>query len=374
MRIGIDARFYGPRVGGGGIGRYTQQLVDHLQTIDQEHDYVLFLKKDNFHECKITNPRFEKVMADVHWYGLKEQIVMPRLIRRSRVDFIHIPHWNVPLFCPVPFLTTIHDLILIEDRHSARSSTRNPLLHGFKYAGFRTILETAIHASKHIFTVSQFSKQAILKHFGIKTDKITVTYNGILPLPASRSVRLRDMGVYEPYYLYVGNAYPHKNLEMMIEAFSVFALAHPHTQLVIAGRRDVFSRKLEMHAQKLGIDPHRIIFVDLPSDEQISALYKHAELFIFPSRLEGFGMPPLEALQCGTPAAISSAGPLPEIVGDLAEYFDPDDMRRLAEIMLLRAKKPDLFAVDSHKVKNKLSLYNWKDMAAKTLEVYKTFR
>ncbi len=373
MRIGIDARFFGPTTGGGGIGRYVEELITHLQIIDQENDYVLFLKKDNFHECKITNHRFKKVMADVHWYGLREQFTMPRLIKRARLDFIHYPHWNIPLFSPIPFFVTIHDLILIEDRHSARSSSRNPIIHGFKYAAFRTVLETAIHSSRHIFTVSNYSKQSLLKHFGIKPEKITVTYNGIKQFSASKSVDLYKLGVYEPYFLYVGNAYPHKNLDVMLEAFALFSKKTPHIQMVIAGRRDIFSHALEKRARTLGIKNDRLRFIDLPTDEEIATLYKKAALFVYPSRLEGFGMPPLEALMHSTPVAAAHASSLPEILGNAAIYFDPDRPDQLTKIMQDISRNSSALTVDREEAKKQISLYNWEDTAQRTLDVYTSF-
>src|SRR3989338_9522802 len=94
MRIGIDARFYGPRVGGGGLGRYTAELVTALQELDKENEYVLFLRKENFHECAITNGKFTKRMVDVPWYSFAEQREMPREIALAKVNLMHYPHWK----------------------------------------------------------------------------------------------------------------------------------------------------------------------------------------------------------------------------------------------------------------------------------------
>lgn len=374
MKIGIDARFFGPRTGGGGIGRYVAELIKELQKIDQKNDYVIFLKKENFHECKIVNPRFYKQLADVPWYGLQEQIQMPKIIKRSRVDFMHYPHWNVPIFCKVPFLVTVHDLILLEDRFSARSSTKNALLHGIKYAGFRTTLEHAVLKSRHIITISNYSKQSILKHFRVRNTKITSVYNGIQSPMQSRSVSLSRLGVIEPYFLYVGNAYPHKNLEMLMHAFRHFIQGNQHVQLVIAGRRDVFSRQLEKEASEIGIPPYRLRFVDLPSDEEIAALYKSAKLFIFPSRIEGFGLPPLEAMSYNTPVACSSASSLPEICSDAANYFHPDDIEALVEIMEKSLKPNNDF---KQKIKigyNRSKQFTWKKSAGNIIELYNNFQ
>lgn len=370
MKIGIDTRFYGPRTGGGGLGRYVAELVNHLQLIDTQHQYVLFLRKENFHECKIVNPRFEKRLVDIPWYTLEEQRRMPGYVRRARVDVMHYPHWNIPIFSRVPFLITVHDLILLQDKNSARSSTRHPFIHGFKYAGFRTVLENAIHRSRHILAVSQFTKESILEHFGIHSGKVTVIPNGVIPKREARGVSLTTLGVYEPYFLYVGNAYPHKNLEMMLHAFAQFHPSHPHVQLVIAGRRDLFSRMLEKEVRELNLSAGAVRFVDLPTDEEIAALYKNASLFIFPSRIEGFGIPPLEALSYRTPVAVSKSSSLPAVLQDSARYFAPDDIEALREIMYEAIKTPERF---DHLIENgqkRVQHYTWMKTAKQTLNVY----
>lgn len=373
MRIGIDARMYGPRVGGGGLGRYVSEIVDHLQELDRKNEYVLFLKKENFHECVVTNKNFYKQLVDVHWYGLREQIVIPREVARARVDFMHYPHWNVPLFSKTPFYVTIHDLILLEDQMSARSSTQSALLHGFKYAGFRTVLENAIHRSRHILTVSEYTKSRILRHFGVRPEKITVIHNGILPAREVRDVSLSALGVYEPYFLYVGNAYPHKNLDVMVEAFANFVKTHPYIQLVIAGRRDVFSRKLEKDATALGIPKDSLRFIDLPTDDEIAALYKSTSLFIYPSRIEGFGMPPLEAMSYGVPVAAARTSSLPEVLKDSADYFQPDDPDGLENIMRKAVSAPSELISRKHSGVDLAASYTWRRAAEKTLEMYEQF-
>lgn len=373
MRIGIDARFYGPRVGGGGIGRYVAELVTNLQTLDQKNEYVIFLKKENFHECVITNHRFEKRLVDVPWYSLAEQWKLPKEIKRARVDFMHYPHWNVPIFSAVPYLVTIHDLILLEDPKSARSTTRGAIVHGFKYAGFRTVLESAIHRSQHILAVSDYTKESILRHFGIKSEKISVVPNGVNPMIETREVSLLALGVYEPYFLYVGNAYPHKNLEMLLHTFVRFAENHPYTQLVIAGRRDIFSRRLEREAKEIGIQSGSLRFIDLPSDQELSELYRHASLFIFPSKIEGFGIPPLEAMSYGTPVAAANTSSLPEILKDGARWFDPDDTEELEAIMVQAADRPE--ELESLKIRGRqiAGTYTWQKSAKETLEIYQRF-
>lgn len=370
MKIGIDARFFGPRVGGGGLGRYVEELVSHLQAIDHKNQYTIFLRKENFHECRITNKNVYKQLVDIPWYTIEEQGKMPGIVARARVDFMHYPHWNIPVFSRVPFLVTIHDLIMLELPHSARVSTKNPLVYGFKHAGFRMVLENAIHRSREIITVSEYTKQSVLKHFCIKQEKIHVVPNGVIPPREARSISLSALGVYQPYFLYVGNAYPHKNIEMMMHAFALFRENHPYAQLVIAGRKDLFSHRLEREAEELGIKGEPVRFIDLPTDEELAALYKNAALFIFPSRIEGFGIPPLEAMSYGTPVAAARTSSIPEVCKHAAHYFDPDDIEALCEIMRQAADEPSRFEQSAKDGLRVAESYTWTQTAKMTLNIY----
>lgn len=370
MRIGIDARFFGPRVGGGGLGRYVSELVTHLQKIDHENEYVIFLKRENFHEFVVTRGNFSKKMVDVPWYSLKEQLVMPREIAQSKVHFMHYPHWNVPVFSRVPFIVTIHDLILLEDPNSARATTRGPLVHGIKQIGHRLVLERAIHGSRHIITVSEASRRSILKHFKVRPTKVTVVHNGVNPPPEGKGIVLRDLGVVEPFILYVGNMYPHKNLDTLLDAFAGAQARHPGIQLVIAGKFDEFGKKLQEHALELGFGSGEVRFLNLPTDEELGALYRHAALLAYPSRIEGFGIPPVEALLAGTPVMASNASSMPEILGEYVRYVDPEDTDDMANVMLDAVERPEKWAGMKEKGADFAKRYNWEKAAKQTLETY----
>src|SRR3989338_6011051 len=177
MVIGIDARMLGPECGG--LGRYIEQLVLHLHDIDQENQYVLFLKKENWdyvhigHQAEeftvdsyysnnkkdksrvvLHNENFRKVLADVHWYGWEEQIIFPRIIKAEQVDLMHFPHWNVPLFYSDPFVVTIHDLLLMH-YPTRESSALGPLSYWFKNLAFRKVLRHAVRKAEHIIAPSE---------------------------------------------------------------------------------------------------------------------------------------------------------------------------------------------------------------------------
>lgn len=369
MKIGIDARMYGPAVGGGGLGRYVEQLVNELQQQDQENRYVLFLKRENFDACRITNPNFEKRLADAHWYTVKEQLVMPGIIDRERLDLVHFPHWNVPLLLRTPFVVTIHDLILLEQPASAKTTTRHPAVFALKRIGYRIALWNAVHRSRKIIAVSEYTKSAIKAFFPrVPTEKIEVVYNGVTELCHSATQPLRHSAT--PYFLYVGNAYPHKNLETLLHAFSFFVQTHPDIELVLAGRNDQFYERLRKELDVIDVPRANVRFVMNPTDAELADLYRHAALYLFPSRSEGFGLPPLEAMSAGIPVAASRATSLPEILGDAALYFSPDDIEEMVEAMEraltdepLRA---DLVARGHQQVKR----YSWPAMAATIRRIY----
>ncbi len=369
MRVGIDARLYGPKVGGGGLGRYVEQLVNELQETDHENRFVLFLKKENFDACRITNPLFEKRLADVHWYSLAEQTRLPAIIDAEQLDLVHFPHWNVPLRLKTPFVVTIHDLILLDEPRSARATTLDPIRYAMKYAGYRLVLRHAVEKSKKIIAVSNATKDSIRKHFThIDEQKIQVIYEGVTELPqAPHAPPLLP----SPYFLYVGNAYPHKNLEALLHAFSFFHKLHPEVTLVLAGRRDVFYERLEKELDEIDVPRERVRFIASPDDAALASLYRDASLYVFPSRLEGFGLPPLEAMSQGVPVAAARTSSLPEVLGDSALYFAPDDIEEMVRIMEQaltdKATRARLIASGHEQVKK----FSWKTMARETRELYR---
>ncbi len=139
MRIGIDARLFGPRTGGGGLGRYVEQLVKHSEQLDQKNEYVIFLRKENWKDYQPAALNFKKILAPWRWYTLAEQIKMPRLVREAKLDLIHYPHFNVPVFAKTPFVVTIHDLNLLE-YPKAGITNLDPFRFSIKYLGYRFVL------------------------------------------------------------------------------------------------------------------------------------------------------------------------------------------------------------------------------------------
>lgn len=374
MRIGIDARFYGSV--GKGLGRYTKQLIHALEGLDTVNEYFIFLRKENIDECVLRGRNFHKVLADIPWYGWKEQWRLPLLFRRYRIDLAHFPHFNIPFFYRGRFVVTIHDLILLH-HPTVRATRLNPLLYRFKFMMYRLVLRRAIMSSDWVLTVSRFTKRDILRHYPVDKRKIIVTREASTPFCPRREVPpeekqrndelvLRRYGIMNPYVLYVGNAYPHKNLERLVRMFRM--LSDAEIRLVLVGKMDYFYSRLRKLIRREGIE--RIIFTDFVPDEDLGVLYANADLYVFPSLYEGFGLPPLEAMARGVPVASSNRTSMPEILGDAAVYFDPEDEEDMYRVIRGILGNRKLRIRLGRAGLSRSSRYDWNRMAQTTLRVY----
>lgn len=374
--IGIDARFYGPI--GKGLGRYTQEIVDNIIRIDKDNEYVIFLGKENFEEFKTENQNVTKILANARWYTLKEQVLMPWLFWRYRLNLVHVPHFNVPALAFKKLIVTIHDLILIRFP-TARATTLGPALYKIKNLGYKFIIWSAVKRAKRIIAVSKYTKDDIVKHFKIKPDKVEVIYEGVANLAKNRdtlfTAKLNDKKVLtgynidKPFLLYVGNAYPHKNLEGLIKVFKEVKKSKPDLQLVLVGKEDYFYNRVKEYANKLGLTKE-VLFPGYVSDEKLEILFQKALAYVFPSFYEGFGLPPLEAMAKGCPVVSSDKSCLPEVLGEAALYFNPENENEMKSRILKIIEDKKLRQELIQKGFNQVKKYSWWDAADKTLEVY----
>ena len=385
MKIGIDARFFGSI--GKGLGRYTQKLIENLEKVSAkgarlpdgqgpafgwDNQYYIFLRKENFHEYKPGKANFLKVMADIPWYGIREQLQLPKILKKYNLDLVHFPHFNVPIFWKGKFIVTIHDLILFH-YPTRRASALSPFLYFFKKSVYKKVIKRAIQRSQKIIAVSKHTKRDIIEHFHIPEEKIVVTYeatdvSGISPKDTAGNI-LKKYGIIKPYILYVGNAYPHKNLERLVLVFRELAKKHSHLHLVLVGKEDYFYKRLKKFVKDNWVK--QIIFADFVPDDDFGIIYREALLYVFPSLYEGFGLPPLEAMARNLPVASSSASCMPEVLEDAAYYFDPNALGEMAEAIEKVATdnelRKKLIAAGQKQVKK----YSWEKMARETLEIYK---
>ncbi|MDO8592975.1 MAG: glycosyltransferase family 1 protein [bacterium] len=376
MKIGIDARFYGPI--GKGLGRYTQEIVDNIIKLDQANEYVIFLRRENFDEFQCAGARIKKVLADIKWYGWAEQLIFPVCIWRERVALMHFTHFNVPIFCPVKFIVTIHDLILIKFP-TARATTLGALAYKTKNLAYKIVITLAVRRAKKVLAVSEYTKQDLAKQFKIKPDKIAVTHEGVAelnpPAPLLKGGAENNcppckggIGGLKPYLLYVGNAYPHKNLEGFIRGFAKISQSRPDLKLILVGKEDYFYSRLKQFSVNFS---KNIIFPGYVPDSELAALYRSALAYVFPSFYEGFGLPPLEAMSRGLPVVSSNKTCLPEVLGAAALYFNPDDEADMIDKIKKIINDENLRANLRGRGYEQIKKYSWESCARQTLAVYK---
>jgi len=380
MRIGIDGRFYGGEQSKG-LGRYTQKLIENLARLDKQNEYFIFLQEQEYKTWKINTDNFHRVLAPYHWYSITEQLFMPLKIKNAELDFVHFPHFNVPLFYNGPFIVTIHDLI-ISRFPTERATTLGPWLYKIKQLAYHRVIKHAAYAAKRIITVSDYSKQDIIDYFKLPEPKISVTYEAAdfqeVKEVADEEKRkiLQRYNIDTPFILYIGNAYPHKNLEILMKVIKVLKKKKQlDWKLVLVGKKDYFYQRLEQLAWAMDVEKE-VIFTGFVPDHDLPALYQEALAYIFPSRYEGFGLPPLEAMSYGTPVLSSQQACLPEILGEAALYFDYQDVYGIIKQLEKITKnqnniRRDLITKGLKKVRE----YSWERMARQTLRIYEqTFK
>jgi len=320
--IGIDARLYGSH--GRGLGRYLKEVIDRMISSHNDYRFVVFLSIENFESFKIKKDNVEKVLIRARWYSFVEQIVMPFFIWRKKVDLMYFAHFNVPYFCPSNFIVTIHDLILFHFP-SQRASKLAPGVYKIKEIIYHKIIRRAVFKSEKVITVSNFSKQDILDNFPVQAEKIKRIYEGVYAIPGDEKnlqhETLKEYGIKKNFVMCVGSAYPHKNLEFLVDEFS--QMRRVDLQLLVIGQNDYFMSRLRDYVSVKGYK--NIVFTGFVSDVFLSFLYGKALFYIFPSKYEGFGLPALEAQAYNCPVLSSRVASLPEILGDSALYFQLDN-------------------------------------------------
>jgi len=374
MRIGIDARFFGNS--GKGLGRYTQKLVEELEKTDHNNQYYIFLNKHNFDEYQPKNPNFHKILVNIPWYSWQEQITFPRILNKYKLDLVHFLHFNVPILYRKAYFVTIHDLILLE-YPTRKASKLNFIMYNVKNLAYRLVIMNALKTAKKVITISNYTTESILKHFHIANNKMNMIYEGVdlerfNPLNAKvfnfKKFKLRK----DKYILYVGNVYPHKNIDRLIKVFARIKQKpniDKDLKLVLVGKKDYFFEIIMNQVKQLDLEGS-VIFPGYVVDEELISLYENSLFYVFPSLYEGFGLPPLEAIALGVPIVISNTTCLPEIFGEDIEYFDPkskDNMEQIIYNFILDKGKRELQKTYHQEILNK---YSWQDMAESTKKLY----
>lgn len=371
MRIGIDARMHGASFTG--IGRYTAELIAQLAKLDTEHEYVLFMRKDAYESFQCPNDRFKKVPADFRHYSLGEQTGFLRTLNREKLDLMHFTHFNAPLFYAKPFIVTIHDLTL----SFFPGKKMNHLLQRLAY---HLVVRNVTQKAKRIIAVSNHTKEDLMRTLGVPEDKIVVIYNGVSAqfsgaTPTKRPELNKKLGLSKPFFLYTGVWRDHKNLVGLIKAFAGFnEETGRQYELVITGPHNPTYHEVPDTVKSLGAESS-IHLVGLVSEEDIHSLYLNAFAYVFPSFYEGFGLPPLEAMQSGTPVLASNVSAIPEVCGEgNALYFDPYSIEDMKSKMKDFVRDASLRQRLIDRGFTRVKFFSWEKMARQVLDVYNSIR
>lgn len=363
MKIIIDARLYG--LENAGLGRYVINLIKGICKKDKNHQYTIFLRKKYFNRLNLP-ANFKKICVDVRHYSFLEQIVIPYHIFKEKPDLVHFPHFNVPLICPSKYVVTIHDLLMHKSK--GKKTTTLPFIEYFlKRFFYSLVFANAVKKSSAILVPSEFIKKEILHYYKISSDKIIVTYEGV-DIPDEFGKK-ENINLPKPYFVYVGNAYPHKNLENAVQAIMLLN-KEVKAYFYVVSSRNVFTRRLEdLIKEKKAANFVKLLgFVE---DRKLFEIYRNSAGFLYPSFSEGFGLPGLEAMIGRTLCIASDIEVFKEIYKDNAVYFDPDsptDMKnKLLEALFM---EPDQKEKLISKAFSFAKGYSWDTMAEKTLDVY----
>jgi len=369
MKIGIDCRMYGPKHTG--IGRYVQNLVESLLNLDRTNEYVLFVNKD--FQSQFSTNKVKIVPVDIAHYSIKEQIVFPKIILKEKLDLMHFPHFNVPIFYSGKYVVTIHDLI----KHLSKgpsTTTRKKSIYWLKYFGYKIVFKSAVKRAKKIITPSGFVKNEVVAQYKINPEKVFVTYEGVdtkikaqtsFLRSADQKISVVEEKMKKPYLLYVGSVYPHKNIEKLIEAVKLI-----NSRLVVVCARNVFSDRLNNFVEQNQAGS-LVNFTGYVTDEELALLYQKAEAFVFPTLSEGFGLPGLEAMSLGCPVVCSDIPVLREIYRKAAVYFNPFDPNDIAKNICSVMNDKKLQSSLTDQGFELVKEYSWQKTAKETLGVYK---
>ncbi len=362
--VGLDARMWDHP----GIGRYIRELSRELVGLAKGMD-ISFIGnpksiRDFFTTAKNSNGVPSCIDAHSKIYSLAEQWEIPQ--KTSSLDLLHVPHFNIPVFLKKKLVVTIHDLIYFHQPDASRSK--------FGKTYMTWLLKVIEKKASGVITVSEYTKRDLLNYFpGLSAERVFVTYEA--PSPLFKQIEdplvlqpVKDRyGLSKPFVLFVGTLKPHKNLPVVVNALKILrdskGIEH---ELVLVGRKD------PQHQTLLNLVARNPFVRHLGecADSDLRALYNLADVFVLPSYFEGFGLPVVEAMACGTPVISSDRSSLPEVVGSAGALFNPDKVDALSDLLYNILTNQELRKNMSKMGLEQVKKFSWRRTAEQTLKVY----
>ncbi len=305
-------------------GRYVEMLVRYLEKVDTEHRYSVLMYPDKMDKWTPTNPNFTAVPCPYKEFSFGEQLGLRRQLKALKPDLVHFSMVQQPILYRGPVVTTMQDLTTVRFRNPAK----NWLVFNLKRLVYIAVNIIAAHKSRHIMAISDFVRHDIARFTHVSLDKITYAHLAVddFDEPEQEMPFWKD----KQFIMFNGRPMVHKNLRRLIAAFAKLHEHHPDLYLMLAGKVDETFDSYVEYIESLGLSD-RVILTDFIPDGELKWAMAHCQAYVWASLSEGFGLPPLEAMNYGAPVASSNASCIPEVLGDAAHYFDPydvDDMAR----------------------------------------------
>ncbi|MDP8255678.1 MAG: glycosyltransferase family 1 protein [Candidatus Alcyoniella australis] len=363
LKIGIDAR---PCDGNkSGVGFWTYSLIRSLARIDRENLYYLYSNRP-IDLSFVDQPNFVQRVQPMPISNLWLQTRLPRTLKRDGVDLFHGTNFIVPLWGRTPSVTTIYDI----------SSALMPRVHKRANNIIQRLVPAAARKARGVIAVSEHTKADIVRHIGLPPEKVHVIYGApgdvFQPIDDREGLeRLRlELGLPERFCLFVGTLEPRKNIGLLLDAFRLLLDAgFDSHKLVIAGEPGWNYEQIFQRHEQLGLGEH-VKFIGYVGWERLPMLYNLTDVFLFPSLYEGFGLPPLEAMACGTPAIVSDSSSLPEVVGEQGIKVGAHDAAALAAAIEHLLGDGEYYRQQVEYSLQRAAQFSWDDVARRTREVY----
>jgi glycosyltransferase involved in cell wall biosynthesis len=353
-----------------GVSHYIEQLLIHLGQLDRTNRYSVYTTRGLNQQALGLPPNFHVIPSRLPTINPRvripwEQLLAPVILRHIRADLFHGVLNVAPIICPVPSVITIHDLAFIRFPATFRAYNRT-------YLDLATRLSA--RRAARILVVSEHTRREVIGLLGIPAERVVVTPNAARvhfrpPTPAAIAAFRAQQGLPERFVLYVGTLEPRKNLTTLLEAYGEVARHYPQVPLLIGGGKGWLYDAVFRRLDELGLR-EQVRFVGYLDEEQLPLWYAAASVFVFPSIYEGFGMPPLEAMACGTPVVTSNSSSLPEVVADAGLMAPPDQPAAFAaainRLLSDAALAHDLRARGLARARH----FAWQTTAERTLAAY----
>lgn len=370
MKIGVDAqRLFRPKKHGMEI--VSLEILRSLQTTHANNQYEVFVKKDEDEACLQNSQQLRIHTTTALPYPVWEQLYLPYLAKKNKVELLHCCANTAPIFCPVPLVVTIHDLIYMDDVAFKGSTYQN-----FGNVYRRWIVPTVAKNAAAIITVSAYAKEQISNRLKIPDHKIFIVHNGVhekYQLITAESILQSFKEKHQlpdQFFLHFANEAPRKNTIGTLKAFAKYCISKQHPlKLVLT---NMTTPKLQQLLHGIGASTclQHIICMNYIPSEELPILYNTATVFLYPSFSEGFGLPVVEAMACGTAVITANNSSLPEVAGDAAVLIDASNDVELCEAMIKLSEDESKRAHLIKKGFEQARKFSWSDAARKTTEVY----